>query len=373
MKEIQMLDLTGQYRKIRREIDGAIRAVVDSGGFINGAAVGEFAGDLAACTGAQHVIPCGNCTDALQISLMAAGLQPGDEVIVPAFSYIAAAEAASLLGMKPVWVDVNADTYNMRTEDIEAAVTRKTKAIIPVHLFGHAVDMEPVLQVAAAHRLHVIEDAAQSIGAVYTFSGGERKQCGTMGDTGCLSFFPSKNLGCFGDGGAMLTNDADMARRLKMIASHGQSVRYRHEVTGCNSRLDTLQAAILRVKLKYLEEYSAARRQVAGYYCRHLEEMHEFLALPVTKNYSTHVYHQFTVRVGEGRRDALKSYLQEKGIPSMIYYPLSLPEQPVYAGQPAFMPTAKKLAASVLSLPVHTEMDEEQLAHIVSQIKAFFS
>lgn len=368
-----MLDLSGQYHPIRKEIDDAIQAVINSGEFINGAEVNAFAEDLAAYTGAQHVVPCGNCTDALQISLMAAGLRAGDEVILPAFSYIAAAEAASLLGLTPVWVDVNTDTCNIRVEEIQAAITPKTKAIIPVHLFGQAADMEPLLQIAAAHRLFVIEDAAQSIGSLYAFSNGEKKQCGTMGNTGCLSFFPSKNLACFGDGGAILTNDAACAKRLKMIASHGQSVKYRHEITGCNSRLDTLQAAILRVTLKHLDAYNAARRHVARFYHQHLAELHEHLTLPVAKAFSTHIYHQYTLQVHNGKRDALKSYLQQKAIPSMIYYPLSLPEQAVYAGQAACTPAAKKLAASVLSLPIHTEMDEEQLTYITTQIKTFFA
>jgi dTDP-4-amino-4,6-dideoxygalactose transaminase len=377
--QIQMLDLSAQHRRIQREIDEAIRSVIETSQFINGTAVDEFARDLAIYTGAQQVIPCGNGTDALQISLMAADLRAGDEVLIPAFSYVAAAEAASLLGLVPVWVDVNADTCNMNVEKIEAAITSRTRAIIPVHLFGQAAEMETILQIAAKHHLFVIEDAAQSIGASCSFSTGEKKQCGTMGDTGCLSFFPSKNLACFGDGGAILTNDSKLAARLKMIASHGQSVKYRHEIIGCNSRLDTLQAAILRVKLRYLNDYNAARRQVAACYRQGLRAYSDFLTLPVEKAHTTHVYHQFTIQVKNGKRDALKACLQEKGIPSMIYYPLSLPEQPVYANAntntsaAAQAVVAKELAASVLSLPIHTEMDDEQLYYIITQIQTFFN
>ncbi len=374
-----MLDLSGQYRKIQQEIEVAIHAVIDSAAFINGTAVTDFAADLSSYTGAGYVIPCANGTDALQISLMALDLKPGDEIILPAFTYVAAAEAVALLGLIPVFVDVDIKTCNIDIQKIQTAITSKTRAIIPVHLFGQSVDMQPLLQMAKTNNLYVVEDTAQSIGAVYTFSDGTKKQCGTMGHIGCLSFFPSKNLGCFGDGGAMLTNDAALAGKLKMIASHGQSVKYRHEMIGCNSRLDTLQAAVLQVKLRYLNEYIAARQKAAYYYTENLQNLNEYLQLPVETSYSTHVYHQYTIQVSNGKRDALKAFLQEKGIPTMIYYPLSMPEQPVFNDMnqpgkaPCNFPQSCLLAQSVLSLPMHTELEEEQLYYIVNQIKTFFS
>ena len=373
MKKIQMLDLSGQYNKIKAEVDEAIHQVIDSSAFIQGQPVAQFAGELAAYTGAKYAIPCGNGTDALQIALMSLNLHHGDEVIVPAFTYIAAAEVIALLGLEPVPVDVDADTYNLNVSQVQQAITPKTKAIIPVHLFGQSADMEPLLQIAQDHNLAVIEDNAQSIGAEYTFKDGTQKQCGTMGDVGCLSFFPSKNLGCFGDGGAMLTNNPDLAVRLKMIASHGQSVKYRHDIVGCNSRLDTIQAAVLNVKLKRLNQYNTARQSVAATYCKHLSLLADKIQLPVESHYSTHVYHQFTIQVKQGKRDTLKAYLQEQGIPTMIYYPLALTEQPVFAGKQADkIKNAIELSHSVLSLPMHTELDDEQLSYITNQIKAFF-
>jgi dTDP-4-amino-4,6-dideoxygalactose transaminase len=373
MKPIQLLDLPGQHQKIFREINAAIQTVVHSGEYINGPAVAGFARDLAKYTGIRYAIPCGNCTDALQISLMAVDLQPGDEVIVPAFNYIAAAEAVALLGLKPVWADVDPHTYLIRAKDIPSLITPRTKAIIPVHLFGQSTDMEAILQIAAAHRLFVIEDTAQSFGACYTFPDGTTKHCGTMGHTGCLSFFPSKNLGCLGDGGAILTTHRALAKRLKMITSHGQLIRYRHEIVGCNSRLDTIQAAILRVKLKYLNDANAARRKIAGFYDQHLSELEEYISLPATAPNTTHVYHQYTIRVKNGRRNAMKDFLQTHAVPSAVYYPLSLPEQPVFSDGRAKAPVAKALAASVLSIPIHPELDAEQLHYIVDRIKRFFS
>ncbi len=372
-----MLDLSGQYKKIQSEIDNAIKEVIDSTAFINGSAVAGFAKELSDYTGSKYVIPCGNGTDALQISFMALDLQPGDEVIVPSFTYIAAAEAILLLGLKPVFVDVYPDTYNIDIQRIQAVITTKTKAIIPVHLFGQSVDMEKLLNIASKNNLYVIEDNAQSIGSVYTFSDGQKKQCGTMGNIGCLSFFPSKNLGCFGDGGAMLTNDETLAEKLKMIASHGQAVRYYHEIIGCNSRLDTLQAAILRVKLKHLDEYNKARQQAAHYYQENLKELKAYVQLPFESTYSTHVYHQFTISIKNDKRNELKKYLQEQGVPTMIYYPLSLPEQKVFQNNRNIDISKERinadiLAASVLSLPIHTELAEDQLEYIVNKIKAFF-
>lgn len=376
MKKIQMLDLAGQHNKIRAEIDEAIKRVVDSSQFINGPEVAAFANDLAAYTGAKYAIPCGNGTDAIQIALMSLQLRVGDEVIVPSFTYIAAAEAILLLGLKPVFVDVDEDTCNIDPALIERRITEKTRAIVPVHLFGQAVWMEEIIRIARQHQLYIIEDCAQSIGTEYYFSNRDKKQCGTIGDIGCLSFFPSKNLGCFGDGGALLTNDGALANRIKAIASHGQSVRYRHEITGVNSRLDTIQAAILQVKLRYLDQYTAARQTVAERYREQLSGLDDYINLPSEVSYSSHSYHQFTIRVAGNRRNELKEYLQQKEIPSMIYYPLSLPNQPVFASmrqREENDEVARRLAQSVLSLPMHTELDEEQIAYITDRIKTFFS
>lgn len=374
-----MLDLSGQYAKIKSEIDRAIQGVIDSSAFIQGKEVAAFAEELAMYMGAKHVIPCGNGTDALQIALMSLGLQVGDEVIVPSFTYIAAAEAVALLGLVPVFVDVEQATCNLDVTQIEPAITPRTKAIIPVHLFGQSVRMEPLLRLARKYNLAVVEDNAQAIGASYLFEDGSTKRCGTMGDFGCLSFFPSKNLACFGDGGALLTNDAMLAERARMIATHGQRVKYRHEILGINSRLDTLQAALLRVKLRYLDEYNAARRQAAAYYRTHLAGLDDYLTLPVERDYSSHVYHQFTVQIKQDKRDRLKAYLHEKGVSSMVYYPLSLPDQEVFSGDQAgcrkkegCAAVARCLTQSVLSLPMHTELEEEQLAYIVYQLKSFF-
>lgn len=370
-----MLDLSGQHNAIRTEIDEAIQQVIDSSAFINGTQVNDFAQALSDYTGAKYVIPCGNGTDALQIALMSLGLQAGDEVIVPSFTYIAAAEAVLLLGLKPVFVDVESRTYGIDPKQIEKVLTKRTKVVIPVHLFGQLVHMEPLLELSDRFGLTIIEDSAQSIGTEYFFKDGSRQQSGTIGAMGCLSFFPSKNLGCLGDGGAILTNDPERAARLKTIAVHGQSVKYRHETVGVNSRLDTLQAAVLQVKLKYLTRYNEARRQAAAFYRKELSGLAAFIDLPAEVPYSTHTYHQFTIVVKEGKREELKAFLQEKGIPSMIYYPLALPDQPVFASMPVpeeSCPTARYLSQSVLSLPMHTELEAEQLSFIVNQIKAFY-
>ena len=325
-----MVDLHGQYMKIKAEIDAAIAEVIDSSAFINGPVVGRFASALAQYTGARHVIPCGNGTDALQIALMALGLKPGDEVIVPAFTYVASAEVIALLGLRPVMVDVDRDTFNTDIRFIEKAITPRTRAIIPVHLFGQSCDMAPILDLAAAHGLYVVEDNAQSLGAVYTFPDGSHRHTGTLGHIGCTSFFPSKNLGCYGDGGALFTDDDILAERIRMTANHGQRVKYHHDLVGCNSRLDTIQAAVLEVKLRHLDDYCEARRTAA---CRYNEMLQgvDGLELPVETSFSTHVYHQYTLKVADGRRDALKEFLASKGIPSMIYYPLPLHRQKAYA------------------------------------------
>lgn len=373
--KIQMVDLQGQYRKIKDEIDAGIKDVIDSAAFINGTRVKEFARHLETYTGAKHVIPCANGTDALQIALMALGLCPGDEVIVPAFTYVASAEVIGLLGLTPVLVDVDPVSFNVTAENLRQALSPRTRAIIPVHLFGQSCDMESILRFARENNLFVVEDNAQAIGAVYSFSDGVKRQTGTMGHIGCTSFFPSKNLGGYGDGGALMTNDDELAERARMIANHGQRVKYHHQVIGCNSRLDTIQAAILDVKLKHLDEYSVARREAARYYTSHLKA-ERGIVVPEEMPFSTHVYHQYTLKVLDGERDALKRYLEEAGIPAMIYYPLPLQEQEAFksisrvAGD---LSVSGELANSVLSLPMHTELTREQQDRVIDKIKEFYS
>ncbi|BEH00515.1 DegT/DnrJ/EryC1/StrS family aminotransferase [Bacteroides sedimenti] len=371
--QIPMVDLKGQYLKIKPEIDSAIQDVIDSTSFINGLPVGEFANNLESYTGARHVIPVANGTDALQIALMALGLKPGDEVIVPAFTYIASAEVIALLGMVPVMVDVDYDNFNVSAAHIRKAITNKTKAIIPVHLFGQSCPMEEILQLAEANDLYVIEDNAQSIGAVHTFTDGREQQTGTMGHFGCTSFFPTKNLGCMGDGGALMTNDDELAFRAKMIASHGQSKKYIHDVVGCNSRLDTIQAAILNVKLHHLNDYIEARQTAANRYYEGLFDLPS-LVLPRKMPYTTHVFHQFTLKVTDGSRDELKTFLASHGIPSMIYYPLPLQSQQAFADivrEGEQLNTSELLCQQVLSLPMHTELTEEVQNFIIEKIREY--
>ena len=377
--KIQMVDLKGQYLKIKDEVDAGIHRVIDNTAFINGPIVKEFAQHLSEYQGGCHVITCANGTDALQIALMALELKPGDEVIVPAFTYVASAEVIGLLGLTPVMVDVDFDTFNVTVDNIKRALSPKTKAIIPVHLFGQSCDMEPILALAREHNLYVIEDNAQAIGAEYTFSDGHKAKTGTMGTIGCTSFFPSKNLGCYGDGGAIFTNDDVLAERISMIANHGQRVKYYHAVLGCNSRLDSIQAAVLDVKLKHLDEYCAARYEAASYYTQQLKAFdpeEKFIITPKEHENSTHVYHQYTLKIKNNKRDELKAYLAEQGIPSMIYYPLPLQEQE------AFMPitragenlnNAKACAYSVLSLPIHTEMTQDIQDEVLGGIMSFFN
>ena len=371
MKKIQMVDLQSQYQKIKVEVDRGIQEVIDSAAFIKGAAVSRFEQNLASYTGAKHVIPVGNGTDALQIALMALGLKPGDEVITPTFTFIATAEVVALLGLKPVLVDVDWDTMNISLEAVRKAITDKTKAIVPVHLFGQCADMEGLLELAKEKGLYIVEDACQAIGSEYQFSNGVTKQAGTMGDIGCTSFFPSKNLGCYGDGGAIFTNDDALAGKMRAIANHGMVVRYYHEMVGVNSRLDSIQAAILDVKLQYLDEYIAARQKAAAYYDKAFEGK-DWLLTPVCSNRSTHVYHQYTLRLMGVDRDALRGALAEKGIPAMVYYPVPLHLQEAYKdaryGEGAF-PVAERLAECVLSLPMHTELDEEQLEYITRSVE----
>lgn len=372
--KLQMVDLYGQYLKIKEEVDAALNEVIETSAFINGPQVKNFSSALAEYVGCKYVIPCGNGTDALQIALMALNLQPGDEVIVPAFTYVASAEVIGLLGLTPVMVDVDYETFNVTVDNLEKALTPKTKAVIPVHLFGQSCDMEPIMKFANKHHLYVIEDNAQAIGAVYTFADGTRKHTGTIGHIGCTSFFPSKNLGCYGDGGAIFTDDEELAERLRMIANHGQQIKYHHKVIGCNSRLDTMQAAILNIKLKHLDDYCKARYEAAQYYSRHLKGI-EGIVLPTELPESTHVYHQYTIKVLDGKRDELKQYLAEAGIPSMIYYPLPLQQQEAFKNitrSAEALDIAEKLANSVLSLPIHTELQTSQQDMVIETIKDFF-
>lgn len=373
---IQMVDLKTQYHKLQDEIDTAVLDVIRSGAFINGPAVKSFQANFERYLDVKHVIPCANGTDALQIALMATGMQPGDEVIVPAFTYVSTAEVIALLGFKPVMVDVDPDTFNITSEIVEAAVTPKTRAIVPVNLFGQSCDMEPIMQIAEKHKLWVIEDNAQAIGADYTFSDGHQQKTGTIGHIGCTSFYPSKNLGAYGDGGALYTNDEQLADRLQKIANHGQTKRYYHGMIGVNSRLDSIQAAILDIKLKHLDDYAAGRRRAADFYDEAFSEV-AALKTPVRDPKSTHVFHQYTLQVLDGKRDELQAYLQAEGVPCMIYYPVPLYEQEAFKGSSAnavdHLPVTDMLCERVISLPMHPELDEEMLAHITNTVKAFFN
>ena len=370
MRTIQMVDLQTQYAAIKTDIDRGIQEVLDSAAFVKGPQVTRFAEHLQAYTGAKHVIPVGNGTDALQIALMALGLKEGDEVITPTFTFIATAEVVALLGLTPVVVDVDWETMNISVDAIRRAITPKTKAIVPVHLFGQCANMEAILQIAEEHHLYVVEDACQAIGAEYTFSDGHRQQAGTMGEIGCTSFFPSKNLGCYGDGGALFTNDDALAAQIKAIANHGMVVRYHHELVGVNSRLDSIQAAILEAKLPHLNEYTAARQAAAAYYDRAFAN-HPKMLVPGREKASTHVFHQYTLRLIGADRDRLKEGLAERHIPAMVYYPIPLHLQKAYQ-DPRYkqgdFPVAERLAACVLSLPMHTCLDEEQLQYITRSV-----
>lgn len=371
---IQMVDLKGQYDKIKEAVNTEIQKCLDNTAYINGPAVKEFQQQFEKYLNVKHVIPCANGTDALQIAMMALDLKPGDEVICPAFTYVATAEVIGLLGLKPVMVDVDSDTFDIELEGLEKYITPKTKAIVPVHLYGQSADMEKIMEFADKHSLFVIEDNAQAIGSNYTFSDGTVKKTGTIGHIGCTSFFPSKNLGCYGDGGAIMTNDDQLAAKIRMIANHGQEKKYYHKVLGCNSRLDTLQAAILNVKLKYLDDYSGARNKMASYYDQYLAEI-DGLEIPARSSKSTHVFHQYTLKVKDGKRDALQKYLAEKNIPSMIYYPLPLYKQEAfeqYVPNDFSLPVTEMLCQEVISLPIHTEFNQEVSDFVISEIKNFF-
>lgn len=372
MRPIQMVDLNTQYLKIKDQVDASVQQVIDSGAYINGGAVTSFQQNLGAYLNAPFVLGCGNGTDALQIALMALNLQPGDEVITTPFTFVATAEVIALLGLQVVFVDVEVDTFNIDPTKIEAAITEKTRCIIPVHLFGQACDMESIMSIAAKHNLYVVEDNAQAIGGTYTFNDGTVKKTGTIGHIGCLSFYPSKNLGAFGDGGALHTNSEELFEHIKAIANHGSSRRYYYDEVGVNSRLDSIQAAVLDAKLEYLDEYIDARRKLADAYDTALADVNE-VTTPARSVDAKHVFHQYTLKVKN--RDALKTYLQEQGIPSMIYYP-----KPLHLHQPyiternkeGLFPVTEQLADEVLSLPMHTEMDPEQTVFITNCIIQFY-
>ena len=371
-----MVDLGRQYKSIKTEVDLAIQEVLDNTNFIQGAPVKDFENDLAKWVGAKHVISCANGTDALQLAFMALGLEPGDEVIVPTFTYVATAEVIALLGLRPVLVDVNLQTYNIDIEQAAHNVSSRTKAIVPVHLYGQCANMEQIMRFAESNSLYVIEDTAQAIGAEFKFSDGSTRKAGTIGHMGTTSFFPSKNLGCFGDGGAIFTNDDKLAAELKMIANHGQRIKYYHDIVGVNSRLDTIQAAILKVKLKHLLSYSEARQKSAEYYDSALKHVKQ-VTIPFRSEFSSHVFHQYTIKVNEKySRDELKKYLAEQGIPSMIYYPLPLHKQRAFSSflnHDVEYPKSSLLCNTVLSLPMHTHLKQEEQEYIVQHVKSFFN
>ena len=370
---IQMVDLKSQYLKIKNQVDSAINGVLENTQFINGEHVKGFQSELANYMGVKHVITCANGTDALQIAMMGLGLKPGDEVITPSFTYIATTEVVALLGLKPVFVDCDPNTFNISIKEIEKAITSKTKAIVPVHLFGQSCDMKAILKIAKENELFVIEDNAQAIGSDY-FGLAETKKTGTIGNVGCTSFFPSKNLGCYGDGGALMTNDDQLAEKLRMIANHGQSKRYYHDIVGCNSRLDNLQAAVLRIKLKELDSYILNRRKAADYYDQHLDGVEE-LSVPFRDDSSNHVFHQYTLKLNnEVNRDKLIRYLASKNIPAMVYYPVPAHQQKMFSNIPATFNTMNNtewLSERVFSLPMHTELNTKQQNYIIDNILNF--
>jgi UDP-2-acetamido-2-deoxy-ribo-hexuluronate aminotransferase len=374
MREIQMVDLKAQYEKIGSEIENAIKSVINSTTFIKGPEVKLFEEELQNYLGVRHVISCANGTDALQIAMMALGLKPGDEVITTNFTFIATVEVVSLLGLKPVIVEPDKGSFNISVEEVRKAISSKTKAIVPVHLFGQCADMEGIMRLAQKHDLFVIEDAAQATGTDYFFSDNNIKKAGTIGNIGTTSFFPSKNLGCYGDGGALYTNDETLAEKLRSIANHGMKVRYHYDDIGVNSRLDTIQAAILRVKLKYLDQYNAARRAVADFYDKAFSGCSK-ITIPERVSYSSHIFHQYTIRVKNGKRDELKKFLNDKRIPTMIYYPgpLHLQEAYRYLGyMESDFPVTSALCTDVLSLPMHPEIDQDQLDYITLNVLNFF-
>lgn len=370
MQNLQMVDLKRQYAKIKPQVDTAIQGVIDSTIFIGGGEVSGLAEELAAYVGVKHVTPCANGTDALQIALMGLGLKPGDEVITPSFTYIATVEVVALLGLKPVFVDVHPDTFTMDPESVRKAITPNTKAIIPVHLYGQCADMETLLAISEEYNIPLIEDNAQAIGGNYTFSDGRTVKTGSMGVVSCTSFFPSKNLGCYGDGGAIFTNDTELATKLKMIANHGQKVRYYHEMVGCNSRLDAMQAAILRVKLPLLDSYCDARRAAADYYDKAFKNNSK-ISTPYRASYAHHVFHQYTLKLSGVDRNDVQKQLAERKIPSMIYYPVPCHKQNMlkaFGVADSVLPVTDMLQDCVISLPIHTELTEEELSFITKNV-----
>jgi UDP-2-acetamido-2-deoxy-ribo-hexuluronate aminotransferase len=374
MRKLMMVDLKSQYEEIKTEVDLAIHEVIDSTAFVNGPAVNRFQKNLETYLNVKHVIPCANGTDALQVSMMALGLKPGDEVITTSFTFIATAEVIALLGLTPVLVDVDPDTFNIDPQAIVRAITPKTKAIVPVHLFGQSSDMDAVMEIAEKYKLHVIEDNCQAIGADYLFGDGTKKKTGTISIVGCTSFFPSKNLGCYGDGGAVFTNDDDLATKLRQIVNHGMTVRYYHDMIGVNSRLDSIQAAILDIKLKRLDEYAQRRNQAAAYYDKAFANEPR-LKTPVRFKKSTHVFHQYTLVTNGIDRNKLQEFLTAKGVPAMIYYPVPLHMQKAYLDsryKEGDFPVTEMLCKSVISLPIHTHLDEEQLEYITTSVLEFF-
>ena len=375
MKKIQMVDLKSQYNHIKPAVDAAILSVIEKTEFINGPEVSAFQHELETYLGVKHVIPCANGTDSLQIALMAMGLKRGDEVITPSYTYIATTEVIALLGLTPVFVDVDPKTFCIDASKIEAAITAKTKAIVPVHLYGQSADMDAIMEIAKKHNLYVLEDNAQAIGCDYTHSDGRISKTGTIGDVGSTSFFPSKNLGCYGDGGALCTNNSELALEMKKIANHGQLVKYVHEVVGCNSRLDSIQAAVLRIKLPLLDSYCDARRKAADYYDNFFAPI-EGITTPYRDPKSKHVFHQYTLQLDGIDRDDLSKYLAENGIPSMIYYPIPAHKQKMFESfgcENQELPVTDLLTQKVLSLPIHTELDEEQLNFICTHVAAFIN
>ncbi|NOT37413.1 MAG: DegT/DnrJ/EryC1/StrS family aminotransferase [Saprospiraceae bacterium] len=374
MNKLQMVDLVSQYQKIKTEVDQAILEVISQATFIGGERVKSFKNNLEKYLNVKQVIPCANGTDALQIAFMALGLKPGDEVIVPAFTYVATAEVIALLHLKPILVDVNMDDFNIDVNEIIEAIGPKTKAIVPVHLFGQCANMEEIMKVANQHNLYLVEDNAQAIGSDYYFKNGKTQKAGTISDIGCTSFFPSKNLGCYGDGGAMFTNDEELGKKITMIANHGQSVQYYHDVVGVNSRLDTIQASVLDIKLKHLDEYAVSRRSAADYYDNAFKD-HQHIITPFRNKHSSHVFHQYTLRITNGQRDALKEFLSLNQIPCAIYYPLPLYKQKAFAPfceEVNYLPVTDQLCKEVISLPIHTELSPESQNIIIDKVLSFF-
>ena len=375
MKPIQMVDLVGQYEKIKPEVDAAVQRIMGSAAFIGGPEVKGLENELSELVGVKHTIACANGTDALQIAMMALGLERGDEVITASFTFVATVEVVALLGITPVFADVLPGTFNLDPSDIEGKITPRTKAIIPVHLFGQTADMDAVMAIAEKHGLYVIEDNAQAIGAVHTSKDGIQRRSGSIGHIASTSFFPSKNLGCYGDGGALFTNDDELASKVRRVCNHGSDTRYYHEVVGVNSRLDAIQAAILRIKLKHLSEYDAARNAAATFYDNAFKDLKD-ISVPERSPNSTHVFHQYTLKVTGGHRDGLKKHLEDRGIPAMIYYPVPCHLQSAYktAQFPeGSLPITEKLTLEVLSLPMSTELEKDQLTHITEQVKSYFN